>query len=54
MIGPDVTELLPALNVAKAWDLTTTELSRVVFAHPTLGEAVKEAVHGIEGHMINF
>ncbi|MFV0251859.1 MAG: dihydrolipoyl dehydrogenase [Beutenbergiaceae bacterium] len=54
MIGPDVTELLPAINAAQTWDLTATEMSRVVFAHPTLGEAVKEAFHGIEGHMINF
>ena len=54
MIGPDVTELLPILNAAQTWDLTATELSRVVFAHPTLGEAVKEALHGIEGHMINL
>jgi dihydrolipoamide dehydrogenase len=54
MIGPDVTELLPMLNAAQTWDLTATELSRVVFAHPTLGEAVKEALHGIEGHMINL
>ena len=54
MIGPDVTELLPALNVAQTWDLTADEVSRVVFAHPTLGEAVKEALNGISGHMINF
>ncbi|MDO5739950.1 MAG: dihydrolipoyl dehydrogenase [Ornithinimicrobium sp.] len=54
MIGPDVTELLPAVNVAQTWDLTADELSRVVFAHPTLGEALKEALHGISGHMINF
>ncbi|MFV0427105.1 MAG: dihydrolipoyl dehydrogenase [Beutenbergiaceae bacterium] len=54
MIGPDVTELLPAINTAQTWDLTAKELSRVVFAHPTLGEAVKEAFHGIEGHMINL
>ena len=54
MIGPDVTELLPAVNVAQTWDLTADELSRVVFAHPTLGEALKEAMHGISGHMINF
>ncbi len=54
MIGPDVTELLPALNVAQTWDLTADEASRVVFAHPTLGEAVKEALHGIAGHMINL
>ncbi|OLT42026.1 dihydrolipoyl dehydrogenase [Serinicoccus sp. CNJ-927] len=54
MIGPDVTELLPVLNLAQTWDLTADEMSRVVFAHPTLGEAVKEAVHGIAGHMINL
>ena len=54
MVGPDVTELLPAVNVAQTWDLTADEVSRVVFAHPTLGEALKEAMHGISGHMINF
>ena len=54
MIGPNVTELLPVLNAAQTWDLTSDELSRVVFAHPTLGEAVKEALHGISGHMINY
>ena len=54
MIGPDVTELLPVLTLAQQWDLTTDEVSRNVFAHPTLTEAVKEAVHAISGHMINF
>ncbi len=54
MIGPDVTELLPVLTLAQKWDLTADEVSRNVFAHPTLGEAVKEAVEGIVGHMINF
>jgi dihydrolipoamide dehydrogenase len=54
LIGPDVTELLPVLNAAQTWDLTADELSRVVFAHPTLGEAVKEALHGIAGHMVNL
>jgi dihydrolipoamide dehydrogenase len=54
MIGPDVTELLPVLTLAQQWDLTADEVSRNVFAHPTLTEAVKEAVHGISGHMINF
>ncbi len=54
LIGPDVTELLPVLNAAQTWDLTADELSRVVFAHPTLGEAVMEALHGIAGHMIHL
>ena len=54
LIGPNVTELLPVLTMAQQWDLTADEVARNVFAHPTLGEAVKEAVHGLAGHMINF
>jgi dihydrolipoamide dehydrogenase len=54
LIGPDVTELLPVLTLAQRWDLTADEVARNVFAHPTLGESVKEAVHGIAGHMINL
>ncbi|GAA2992142.1 dihydrolipoyl dehydrogenase [Kitasatospora albolonga] len=54
MIGPEVTELLPELTLAQQWDLTVHEVARNVHAHPTLGEAVKEAVHGLAGHMINM
>ncbi|MET9146881.1 dihydrolipoyl dehydrogenase [Streptomyces sp. NPDC004042] len=54
MIGPEVTELLPALTLAQMWDLTADEVARNVFAHPTLSEAMKEAVEGIAGHMINL
>jgi len=54
MIGPDVTELLPALTLAQRWDLTADEMARNVFAHPTLSEAVKEAIEGIAGHMIHM
>lgn len=54
LIGPDVTELLPELTLAQQWDLTVNEVARNIHAHPTLGEAVKEAVHGLAGHMINL
>jgi dihydrolipoamide dehydrogenase len=54
LIGPEVTELLPALTLAQKWDLTADEVARNIFAHPTLSEAVKEAVEGIAGHMINL
>ncbi|MCQ0024684.1 dihydrolipoyl dehydrogenase [Streptomyces somaliensis DSM 40738] len=54
LIGPDVTELLPELTLAQRWDLTVHEVARNVHAHPTLGEAVKDAVHGLAGHMINL
>jgi dihydrolipoamide dehydrogenase len=54
LIGPEVTELLPELTLAQQWDLTVHEVGRNIHAHPTLGEAVKEAVHGLAGHMINM
>jgi dihydrolipoamide dehydrogenase len=54
LIGPEVTELLPELTLAQQWDLTVHEVARNVHAHPTLSEAVKEAIHGLAGHMINF
>jgi len=54
MIGPDVTELLPELTLAQQWDLTVHEVARNIHAHPTLSEAVKEAVHGLAGHFINL
>ncbi len=54
MIGPDVTELLPELTLAQAYDLTAEEIGRNIHAHPTLSEAIKEAAEGIAGHMINY
>ncbi|MFF0000653.1 dihydrolipoyl dehydrogenase [Streptomyces avermitilis] len=54
LIGPDVTELLPELTLAQKWDLTVAELIRNVHAHPTLSEAVQDALHGLAGHMINL
>lgn len=54
LIGPDVTELLPELTLARNAELTAEEIGRNVHAHPTLSEAIKEAAHGLEGHMINF
>jgi len=54
LIGPDVTELLPELTLARFAELTPNEIARNVHSHPTLSEAIKEAAHGLEGHMINF
>ena len=54
MIGPDVTELLPELTLARYAELKSREIARNVHPHPTLSEAVKEAAHGLEGDMINF
>src|SRR5512136_2349104 len=39
MIGPEVTELLPELTLARMMKLTAQQISRNVHAHPTLSEA---------------
>jgi dihydrolipoamide dehydrogenase len=53
LVGPEVTELLPELVLARTWELTPDEIARSVHAHPTLSEAVQEAAHGVFGHMIH-
>ncbi|GAB2502222.1 Dihydrolipoyl dehydrogenase [Corynebacterium atrinae] len=54
MVGAGVSELLPELTLAQRFDLTAEEIGRNVHTHPTLSEAMKEAVEGIQGHMINL
>ncbi|MEA3337721.1 MAG: dihydrolipoyl dehydrogenase [Chloroflexota bacterium] len=53
MIGPEVTELLPELVLARTSELTAHEIARSVHAHPTLSEAIMEAAHAVEGAPIH-
>ena len=54
LVGPEVTELLPELTLARFAELTTEEIARNVHAHPTLSEALMEAAHGVEGQTIHI
>jgi len=54
MVGPEVTELLPELTLARMMELTPAEIARNVHAHPTLSEALMEAAHALEGHAIHI
>lgn len=54
MIGPEVTELLPELTLARMMELTPAEIARNVHAHPTLSEVLMEAAHAAEGHPIHL
>jgi dihydrolipoamide dehydrogenase len=47
LVGPEVTELLPELVLARNWGLSPEEIARSVHAHPTLSEALMEAAHGV-------
>ena len=53
LVGPEVTELLPELVLARNWELTPEEIARSVHAHPTLSEALMEAAHGVFGKAIH-
>ena len=47
MVGPDVSEMLPELTLAQRMELTSEDIARTVHAHPTLGEVIMEAAHGV-------
>jgi dihydrolipoamide dehydrogenase len=54
LVGPDVTELLPELTLARMNELTAEEIARNVHAHPTLSEVIMEAAHGVEGQPVHI
>jgi dihydrolipoamide dehydrogenase len=54
LVGPEVTELLPELVLARNCELTPQEIARSVHAHPTLSEALLEAAHGVFGEAIHI
>ena len=54
LVGPEVTELLPELTLARMMELTSAEIARNIHAHPTLSEALMEAAHSAEGSAIHI
>jgi len=54
LVGPEVTELLPELTLARMMELTPAEIARNVHAHPTLSETLMEAAHVAEGMGIHI
>jgi pyruvate/2-oxoglutarate dehydrogenase complex dihydrolipoamide dehydrogenase (E3) component len=53
LVGPEVTELLPELVLARTCELTPEEIAHSVHAHPTLSEVVAEASLGVFGKPIH-
>ena len=54
MIGPEVTELIQGYVVAQSLETTEAELMQTIFPHPTLSEAMHEAVLDAYGRAIHF
>jgi dihydrolipoamide dehydrogenase len=54
MIGPEVTELIQGYVIGRTLETTEAELIETVFPHPTLSEAMHEAVLDAYGRMLHF
>jgi dihydrolipoamide dehydrogenase len=54
MIGPEVTELIQGYGIARTLETTEAELMHAVFPHPTLSEAMHEAVLDAYGRVIHI
>ena len=54
LVGPEVTEMLGELSLARLLEGTTQELGWMVHSHPTLSEAIKEAALGADGESIHI
>jgi dihydrolipoamide dehydrogenase len=53
MIGSEVTELIQGFAIARTLETTEAELIRAVFPHPTLSEAMHEAVLDAFGRVLH-
>ncbi len=54
LIGPEVTEMLAELSMARLLEGTTLELGWMVHSHPTLSEVIKEAALAADGRAIHI
>jgi dihydrolipoamide dehydrogenase len=54
MIGAEVTEMIQGYAVAKTGELTEAELMHTIFPHPTISEAMHEAVLAAYGRAIHY
>lgn len=53
IIGPHATDLISELAVAIELGLNEEQLARVIHPHPTLAEAIMEAIHDIKGESVH-
>lgn len=54
MVGPDVTELIAEIGLAKSADATAKVLFKTIHAHPTLSEAAMEAAAQAYDEAVNI
>jgi dihydrolipoamide dehydrogenase len=53
MIGPDVTEMIGEIGVARTLEATAQSIFKTIHAHPTLSEAIMESAAQAYGEAVN-
>jgi dihydrolipoamide dehydrogenase len=53
IVGSDATELIHEVLLAKSTEMLPADIARMIHAHPTLSEAVMEAMRAAEGWVIH-
>ena len=54
IVGPEASELVAELALAIELGATLEDVAATIHVHPTLSEAVHEAIKGAEGHSIHY
>lgn len=54
MIGPDVTEMIGEIGLARSLEATAKSVFKTIHAHPTLSEAIMEAAAQAYGEAVNI
>ncbi|MCR0980491.1 dihydrolipoyl dehydrogenase [Roseomonas populi] len=54
MVGPEVTEMIQGYTIARTLETTEAELMHTIFPHPTVSEAMHEAVLDAYGRVIHI
>ena len=53
VVGPHATDLLTELTLAVHLKLTAAQVGDVIHPHPTLSEALMEALHDVHGQCVH-
>ncbi len=54
VLGPQASEMVAQAVIAMEFDASAEDLGLIMFAHPTLSEALHEAALGVSGHAIHM
>ena len=54
IIGPEATEMIAELGIAKSLESTNESIGRTIHAHPTLSEIIMEAAEDADGKAIHI